>query len=54
MRLLKEYYSLRFKAFKTTSEYLIYIKVLEEKIDATSVTLDLDNRTVLCLSMSLL
>ena len=53
MRLSKEYYSLQFKQFKSMSDYLTYIKVLEEKIDATKVTLDTDNRTILCLSMSL-
>lgn len=53
MRLSKEYYSLQFKSFKTISDYLTYIKVLEERIDATKVTLDTNNRTILCLSMSL-
>ena len=53
MRLSKEYYTLRFKSFKTVAEYLTHIKVLEERIDATQVVLNEDNRTVLCLSMSL-
>ncbi|KAF6218139.1 hypothetical protein HO133_006098 [Letharia lupina] len=53
MRLSKEYYTLQFKAFKTVPEYLTHIKVLEEKIDSTKVTLDTNNRTILCLSMSL-
>ncbi|KAF6231597.1 hypothetical protein HO173_010129 [Letharia columbiana] len=53
MRLSKEYYTLQFKAFKTIPEYLTHIKVLEEKIDATKVTLDTNNRTILCLSISL-
>ena len=53
MRLSKKYYTLRFKFFKTVTEYLTQIKVLEEKIDATQVILNNDNRTVLCLSMSL-
>ena len=53
MRLSKEYYTLRFKSFKSVTEYLTQIKVLEEKIDATQVVLNNDNRTVLCLSMSL-
>ena len=53
MRLSKEYYTLQFKGFKTVSEYLTHIKVLEEKIDATKVVLNEDNRTILCLSMSL-
>ena len=53
MRLSKEYYTLQFKLFKTISEYLTRIKILEEKIDATKVILDTNNRTILCLSMSL-
>ena len=53
MRLSKEYYTLQFKAFKSVSEYLTHIKVLEERIDATKVTLNADNRTILCLMMSL-
>ena len=53
MRLSKEYYTLQFKAFKTVPDYLTHIKVLEEKIDATKVVLDTNNRTILCLSMSL-
>ena len=53
MRLSKEYYTLQFKGFKSISEYLTHIKVLEEKIDATKITLDADNRTILCFSMSL-
>ena len=53
MRLSKEYYTLQFKAFKTVSEYLTKIKTLEEKIDASKVILDANNRTILCLSMSL-
>ena len=53
MRLSKEYYTLQFKSFKSVPEYLTRIKVLEEKIDSTKITLDLNNRTVLCLSISL-
>jgi len=34
-------------------EYLTYIKILEEQIDAIKVTLDTNNRTILYLSMSL-
>ncbi len=54
MRLLKEYYTLQFKVFKTVSEYLTHIKVLEEKIDAIKVIFNINNRTILYLSMSLL
>ena len=53
MRLSKEYYTLRFKSFKSVAEYLTHIKVLEERIDATQVILNEDNRTIVCLSMSL-
>ena len=53
MRLSKEYYSLQFKSFKSVPEYLTHIKILEEKIDTTKVILDTNNRTILCLSMSL-
>ena len=35
MRLSKEYYTLRFKSFKTVAEYLTHIKVLEGRIDLT-------------------
>ena len=53
MRLSKEYYTLQFKLFKLVPEYLTKIKVLEEKIDSIKITLDSNNRTVLCLSISL-
>ena len=53
MRLSKEYHTLQLKDFKTVSEYLTHIKVLEEKIDATKVILDMNNRTIFYLSMSL-
>lgn len=53
MRLSKEYYTLQFRSFKSVPEYLTYIKILEEKIDATKVILDVNNRTILYLSMSL-
>lgn len=53
MRLSKEYYTLQFKVFKSTSEYLTHIKVFEERIDVTTITLDTDSRTILCLSISL-
>ena len=53
MRLSKDYYTLRYNSFKSMEEYLTYIKVLEEKIDATKITLNMNNRTILCLSMSL-
>jgi hypothetical protein len=52
MRLSKEYFTLRYHDFKTMSDYLTRIKVLEEKIDSTKVDFN-TNRTILCLSMSL-
>lgn len=53
MRLSKQYYTVKFGSFKTVPEYLTHIKLLEEKIDATKVILDTNNRTILCLSMLL-
>ena len=53
MRLSKKYYTLQFKGFKSMSEYLTHIKVLEEKIDVTKIILDADNRTILYFSISL-
>ncbi len=53
MRLSKEYYTIQFKSFKSVPQYLTHIKVLEEKIDNTKVVLNTDNRTILCLAMSL-
>lgn len=53
MRISKECYTLNIKDFKSVSQNLAHIKVLEEKIDATKVTLDTNSRTILCLSMSL-
>ena len=53
MRLSKEYYTLKCSSFKSIPEYLTHIKVLEERIDASKVVMNEDNRTILCLSMSL-
>jgi len=53
MRLTKEYYTLDFSNFKDMSDFLTHIKVLEERIDATNVTLDSNKRTLLCLMMAL-
>ena len=53
MRLSKEYYTIQFKLFKSIPEYLTHIKILEERIDNTKIVLNEDNRTILCLSMSL-
>ena len=54
IRLLKKYYILRFKSFKTITKYLTQIKILEKKIDITQVILNNDNRIVLYLSVLLL
>ncbi len=53
MRLTKEYYTLDIKEFKSITEFLDHVKVLEERIDATKVKLDDDKRTLLCLIMAL-
>jgi hypothetical protein len=53
MRLTKEYYTLSSIDFKSTGNMLTHIKLLEERIDATKVTLDSDKRTILCLMMCL-
>jgi len=53
MRLTKEYYTLSSADFKSTGDMLTHIKLLEERIDATKVTLDSDKRTILCLMMCL-
>ena len=53
MRLTKEYYTLAASDFRSTSDMLTHIKLLEERIDATKVTLDSDKRTILCLMMCL-
>ena len=53
MRLTKEYYTLAPSDFRSTADMLTHIKLLEERIDATKVTLDSDKRTILCLMMCL-
>jgi len=54
MRLSREYYSLSYDATQgSISDFLTRVKVLEERIDATNVTLDNDKRTLLCLTMAL-
>ncbi len=44
MPLTKEYYTLLSADFKSTGDMLTHIKLLEERIDATQVTLDSDKR----------
>lgn len=55
MRLTREYYTLRFdeSSSETLSEFVTRVKVLEERIDVTNITMDNDKHTFLCLSMSL-
>lgn len=53
MRLTREYYTLHYRDFKNISEFLDRIKLLEEQIDATKVTMTEDKRTLLCLTMAL-
>jgi len=52
IRLSKEYFTLLYNTFLNISTYLTYIKVLEEKIDATKVDFE-KNRTILYLIISL-
>ena len=46
MTLTKEYYTIDYSKFSSMSEYLTHMKVLEERIKATTVTLDDDKRTL--------
>ena len=42
MRLTKEYYTLKYYKFETITDYITYIKSLEERILATNVILTPD------------
>ena len=53
MRLIKEYYTLRYTNFDTITDYLTHIKLLEERIAVTNVVLISDKQTILCLTISL-
>ncbi len=53
MRLTQEYFTLSTADFKSTGDLLTHIKLLEERIDATKITLDDDKRMILCLMMCL-
>ena len=53
MRYTREYYSLRFDETESMTDFLTRVKSLEERIDATKITLDKTKRTLLCLSMAL-
>jgi len=53
MRLSREYYTLSYDGTSSMSDFLTRVKLLEERIDSTNVTLDNDRRTLLCLTMAL-
>lgn len=54
MRLSREYYSLRYDDTKESlTNFLTRLKILEERIAATRVTMNNDKRTLLCLTMAL-
>ena len=53
MRLTKEYYSLRYGDYRSMTDYLTTMKLLEERIRATKVVLTDDKQTLICLAMSL-
>lgn len=53
MRLIKKYYSLRYKNFDSMTFYLTQIKTLEERIRGINVILDDNKQTLLCLDITL-
>ena len=53
MKLIKEYYSLRYEDFDFMISYLTQIKTLEERIRGINVILDDDKQILLCLDMTL-
>jgi len=54
MRLSREYYSLPYDDTKESlTDFLTRVKILEERIAATRVTMNDDKRTLLCLTMAL-
>ena len=53
MRLIREYYTLRYEEFDFMTSYLTQIKIFEKRIRNTNVTLDNDKQTLLCLGMTL-
>ena len=53
MRLIKEYYSLRYEDFDSMTSYFTQIKTLEERIRDINVILDDDKQTLLYLDMTL-
>ena len=53
MKLIKEYYSLRYEDFDFMISYFTQIKTLEERIRGINVILDDDKQTLLCFDMTL-
>ena len=53
MRLTQEYYTLSDQIFGNISEFFDHIKLLEEQINATKVTMAPDKQTLLCLTIAL-
>ena len=53
MKLTQKYYSLDYDNFKNMSKFLDHVKLLEERIDATTIELTRDKRTLICLMMTL-
>jgi len=53
MRLICKYYTLQFDNNEFLSDFLMHVKILEERIDLTNVQMNNNKRTLLCLSMSL-
>ena len=53
MKLIKEYYSLRYEDFDFITFYFIQIKTFEERIRDINVIFDDDKQTLLCLNITL-
>jgi len=53
MRLICKYYTLQFDNNEFLSDFLMHVKILEERIDLTNVQMNNNKQTLLCLSMSL-
>ena len=54
MQLTREYYTLAYHNFVNIMEFLDYIKLLKEQIDAIKVTIFEDKQIFFCLSIALL
>ena len=53
MRLTQEYYTLSYQIFGNISEFFNHIKLLEEQINATKITMAPDKQALLCLTIAL-